>query len=144
MATKFHEQAITSVVPANSCEVAEACKNLEKTYRSINIALVNELKVLFQRMDLDAWEVIEAAITKPFCFQASYPGPDLGGHCIPIDPFYLTWLARKHEMSTRFIQLAGEINTSMPRFVVSRISEALTCVGKPILGSKIGILGLAY
>ncbi len=117
---------------------------MENTYRSINIALVNELKVLFQRMDLDAWEVIEAAITKPFGFQASYPGPDLGGHCIPIDPFYLTWLARKHEMSTRFIQLAGEINTSMPRFVVSRISEALTCVGKPILGSKIGILGLAY
>ncbi|MCP4096713.1 MAG: nucleotide sugar dehydrogenase [Planctomycetaceae bacterium] len=144
LATKFYEQAITSVVPANSCEIAEACKILENTYRSVNIAMVNELKVLFQRMDLDVWEVIEAASTKPFGFQAFYPGPGLGGHCIPIDPFYLTWVARKYEMPTRFIELAGEINTSMPRFVVSRISEALNSAGKPIRGSKIGVLGLAY
>ncbi len=144
LATKFYEQAITSVVPANSCEIAEACKILENTYRSVNIAMVNELKVLFQRMELDVWEVIEAASTKPFGFQAFYPGPGLGGHCIPIDPFYLTWVARKYEMPTRFIELAGEINSSMPRFVVSRISEALNSAGKPIRGSKIGILGLAY
>ena len=144
LAKLFYEQAITSVVPANSCEIAEACKILENTYRSVNIAMVNELKVLFQRMDLDVWEVIEAASTKPFGFQAFYPGPGLGGHCIPIDPFYLTWVARKYEMPTRFIELAGEINTSMPRFVVSRIAEALNSIGKPIRGSKIGILGLAY
>ena len=112
LATLFYEQAITQVVPVNSCETAEACKILENTYRSVNIAMVNELKVLFQKIGINIWEVIDAAKTKPFGFQAFYPGPGLGGHCIPIDPFYLSWVARKHEMSTKFIELAGEINTS--------------------------------
>jgi UDP-N-acetyl-D-glucosamine dehydrogenase len=102
------------------------------------------LKVLFDRLDLDIWEVIEAAKTKPFGFQAFYPGPGLGGHCIPIDPFYLSWVARKHEMPTRFIELAGEINTSMPRYVIDRLAEALNNIGKPVRGSRVGILGVAY
>ena len=105
--------------------MAEACKILENTYRSVNIALVNELKMLFDRMGIDVWEVIDAAKTKPFGFQAFYPGPGLGGHCIPIDPFYLTWLARKHGMTTRFIELAGEINTRMPEYVIGRTMDAL-------------------
>jgi UDP-N-acetyl-D-glucosamine dehydrogenase len=124
--------------------VAEACKILENTYRSVNIAMVNELKMLFRRLDIDIWEVIEAAKTKPFGFQAFYPGPGLGGHCIPIDPFYLTWVARKAGMTTRFIELAGEINTNMPRYVVERLSEALNEHGKPIRGSSIAVLGVAY
>ena len=144
LATLFYEQAITQVVPVNSCETAEACKILENTYRNVNIAMVNELKVLFQKIGINIWEVIDAAKTKPFGFQAFYPGPGLGGHCIPIDPFYLSWVARKHEMSTKFIELAGEINTSMPLYVVHRLSEALNQVGKPIRGSKIGIFGVAY
>lgn len=144
LANTVYSNAVTETVPVSSCEVAEACKILENTYRSVNIAMVNELKVLFQRMDLDVWEVIEAAKTKPFGFQAFYPGPGLGGHCIPIDPFYLTWVARKFEMPTRFIELAGEINTSMPQYVISRVSEALNSVAKPIRGSKIGVLGIAY
>ena len=144
LATLFYEQAITQVVPVNSCETAEACKILENTYRSVNIAMVNELKVLFQKIGINIWEVIDAAKTKPFGFQAFYPGPGLGGHCIPIDPFYLSWVARKHEMSTKFIELAGEINTSMPLYVVHRLSEALNQVGKPIRDSKIGIFGVAY
>ncbi len=124
--------------------MAEACKILENTYRAVNIALVNELKVLFDRMGLDVWEVIDAAKTKPFGFQAFYPGPGLGGHCIPIDPFYLSWLARKVGLTTRFIEVAGEINTNMPHYVVSKIAEALNDQGKPIRGSKICILGMAY
>jgi UDP-N-acetyl-D-glucosamine dehydrogenase len=144
LAQLLYAQAVTQVVPVASTEVAEACKILENTYRSVNIAMVNELKVLFQRMGLDIWEVIEAAKTKPFGFQAFYPGPGLGGHCIPIDPFYLTWLARKYEMATRFIELAGEINTSMPHYVVGRVADALNDVGKPIRGSRIVILGVAY
>lgn len=144
LATELYQQAVVRVVPVSSCEVAEACKILENTYRSINIAMVNELKVLFQRIGIDIWEVIEAAKTKPFGFQAFYPGPGLGGHCIPIDPFYLSWVARKHEMATRFIELAGEINTSMPKYVVSRLTEALNDVGKPVRGTKIGVLGVAY
>lgn len=144
LATQFYEQAITSVVPVDSCEAAEACKILENTYRSVNIAMVNELKVLFQKIGIDIWEVIDAAKTKPFGFQAFYPGPGLGGHCIPIDPFYLSWVARKHEMQTKFIELAGEINTSMPLYVINRLAEALNDQGKPIKGSKIGILGMAY
>ena len=144
VATALYEKAVTATVPVSSCEVAEACKILENTYRSINIAMVNELKVLFQRIGIDVWEVIDAAKTKPFGFQAFYPGPGLGGHCIPIDPFYLSWVARKHEMPTRFIELAGEINTSMPLYVVNRIAEALNENGKPIRGSKIAILGVAY
>ncbi len=111
LAALLYGQGVPQVVPVSSCEVAEACKILENTYRAVNIALVNELKVLFNRIGIDVWEVIEAAKTKPFGFQAFYPGPGLGGHCIPIDPFYLTWLARCHGMTTRFIELAGEINT---------------------------------
>ena len=144
LASAFYKQAIAQVVPVNSCEVAEACKILENTYRSVNIAMVNELKVLFQKIGIDVWEVIDAAKTKPFGFQAFYPGPGLGGHCIPIDPFYLSWVARKHEIPTKFIELAGEINTSMPMYVVHRLAEALNAVGKPIKESKVGILGVAY
>jgi UDP-N-acetyl-D-glucosamine dehydrogenase len=144
LAAAFYELAITQVVPVNSCETAEACKILENTYRSVNIAMVNELKVLFQKIGIDIWEVIDAAKTKPFGFQAFYPGPGLGGHCIPIDPFYLSWVARKHEMPTKFIELAGEINTSMPLYVVHRLAEALNLAGKPIKGSKIGIFGISY
>jgi len=124
--------------------VAEACKIVENTYRSVNIAMVNELKMLFDKIGLDVWEVIDAAKTKPFGFQAFYPGPGLGGHCIPIDPFYLSWVARKHGQVTRFIELAGEINTSMPQYVIQRLSEALNDRGKPIKGSKICLLGVAY
>jgi UDP-N-acetyl-D-glucosamine dehydrogenase len=124
--------------------VAEACKILENTYRAVNIALVNELKVLYDRMGINVWEVIEAAKTKPFGFQAFYPGPGLGGHCIPIDPFYLTWVARKFGITTRFIELAGEINTAMPAYVVTKLSEALNERGKPVKGSKVALLGMAY
>jgi UDP-N-acetyl-D-glucosamine dehydrogenase len=144
LAEALYSQAVVHIVPVSSCEVAEACKILENTYRSVNIAMVNELKMLFNRIDIDVWEVIDAAKTKPFGFQAFYPGPGLGGHCIPIDPFYLSWVARKHGMPTRFIELAGEINTSMPQYVVHRVVEALNDHGKPLKGSKICILGVAY
>ncbi len=144
LANELYSSAVAATVPVSSCEIAEACKILENTYRSVNIAMVNELKVLFHKIGIDVWEVIDAAKTKPFGFQAFYPGPGLGGHCIPIDPFYLSWVARKHEMPTKFIELAGEINTSMPQFVIHRLAEALNDAGKPIKGSKIGILGLAY
>ncbi len=144
LAELLYRAAVTRVVPVSSCEVAEACKILENTYRSVNIAMVNELKVLFDRLGIDIWEVIEAAETKPFGFQAFYPGPGLGGHCIPIDPFYLSWLARKHGMTTRFIELAGEINAGMPQYVMRRLSEALNEVRKPIRGSKVLVLGVAY
>jgi len=143
-AVALYQQAIVEVVPVSSTEVAEACKILENTYRAVNIALVNELKMLYDRMGIDVWEVIEAAKTKPFGFQAFYPGPGLGGHCIPIDPFYLTWLARKQGLNTRFIELAGEVNSSMPDYVVSRLSEFLNEQSKPIKGSKICLLGVAY
>ena len=144
VAEALYEQAVSQIVPVSTCEIAEACKILENTYRAVNIALVNELKVLCTRMDIDVWEVIDAAKTKPFGFSAFYPGPGLGGHCIPIDPFYLSWVARKHGMSARFIELAGEINSSMPDFVLNRVSDALNQVGKPVRGSKIAILGVAY
>ena len=144
LAAKLYGQAVVSVVPVSSCEVAEACKIMENTYRSVNIAMVNELKVLFDRLGIDVWEVIDAAKTKPFGFQAFYPGPGLGGHCIPIDPFYLSWVARKHGMATRFIELAGEINTSMPQYVIARVMEALNEAGKPLKGSKVCLLGVAY
>ena len=144
LAVALYSPAVVQTIPVSSCEVAEACKILENTYRSVNIAMVNELKVLFDRLGIDIWEVIDAAKTKPFGFQAFYPGPGLGGHCIPIDPFYLSWLARRHEMPTRFIELAGEINASMPQYVVERVAEALNDVGKPVRGSRIGILGVAY
>jgi len=144
VAVALYERVVSHVVPVSSPEVAEACKILENTYRAINIALVNELKVLYDRMGIDVWEVIDAAKTKPFGFQAFYPGPGLGGHCIPIDPFYLTWAARKYGMATRFIELAGEINTSMPEYVISRVADALNDHGKPIKGSRIALLGMAY
>ncbi len=144
MATSLYKQVVVEVIPVSSLEIAEACKILENTYRAVNIALVNELKVLFDRMGIDVWEVIDAAKTKPFGFQAFYPGPGLGGHCIPIDPFYLTWLARRHGLTTRFIELAGEVNHRMPEYVISRLGEFLNDLGKPIRGSKILILGLAY
>ena len=144
LAQLLYGQAVAQVVPVSNCEVAEAAKILENTYRAINIALVNELKVLFTRIGIDVWEVIDAARTKPFGFQPFYPGPGLGGHCIPIDPFYLTWLARCNGMNTRFIELAGEINTSMPQYVVHRLVEALNNASKPLRGSKICVLGVAY
>ncbi|MFZ5828448.1 MAG: nucleotide sugar dehydrogenase [Planctomycetota bacterium] len=144
LAADLYRHGIVQVVPVSSCEVAEACKILENTYRAVNIALVNELKVLFHRMGIDVWEVIDAAKTKPFGYQAFYPGPGLGGHCIPIDPFYLTWLARRNGMNTRFIELAGEINTAMPHYVVNRVMEVLNDAGKPMRGSRIAVLGVAY
>jgi UDP-N-acetyl-D-glucosamine dehydrogenase len=144
LAQALYRQAVVEVVPVSSCEVAEACKILENTYRAVNIALVNELKMLYDRMGIDVWQVIEAAATKPFGFQAFYPGPGLGGHCIPIDPFYLSWVARKHGLPTRFIELAGEINTQMPTYVVERVTQALNDQSKPVKGSKICILGVAY
>ena len=144
LAEQLYGHAIVKVIPVSSAEVAEACKILENTYRCVNIALVNELKMLFDKMGIDIWEVIDAAKTKPFGFQAFYPGPGLGGHCIPIDPFYLTWLARKYGMTTRFIELAGEINTHMPDYVIGRLMEFLNDQGKALRGSKIALLGMAY
>ncbi len=144
LACQLYSKAIVQVIPVSSAEVAEACKILENTYRAVNIALVNELKILFDRMGIDIWEVVDAAKTKPFGFQAFYPGPGLGGHCIPIDPFYLSWLARREGINTRFIELAGQVNSKMPRYVISQLSEFLNNVGKPIRGSKICLLGIAY
>jgi UDP-N-acetyl-D-glucosamine dehydrogenase len=143
-AVQIYGFAIKTVVPVSSCRVAEAAKLLENIFRSVNIALVNELKLVYGAMGIDIWEVIEAAKSKPFGFMPFYPGPGLGGHCIPIDPFYLTWKAREFERSTRFIELAGEINTAMPAHVVERVGEALNSVRKPLKGSRILILGLAY
>ncbi len=144
LADLLYRQAVARTVPVANCEIAEAAKIVENTYRSVNIAMVNELKMLFDRIGIDVWEVIEAARSKPFGFQACYPGPGLGGHCIPIDPFYLSWLARRHGMSTRFIELAGEINTAMPQYVIHRLMEALNRLGKPLSGSKVCVLGVAY
>jgi UDP-N-acetyl-D-glucosamine dehydrogenase len=144
LAAELYSRVVVKVVRVSTAEVAEACKILENTYRAVNIALVNELKVLYDRMGIDVWEVIDAAKTKPFGFQAFYPGPGLGGHCIPIDPFYLTWVARKYGMSTRFIELAGEVNTGMPAYVVRRVGDALNDRGRPVKGSKVAVLGVAY
>ncbi|MHC4255144.1 MAG: nucleotide sugar dehydrogenase [Planctomycetota bacterium] len=143
-ALEIYKLAIKELVPVDSCEIAEACKILENTYRCVNIAMVNELKKLFDRMGIDIWEVIRAASTKPFGFKPFYPGPGLGGHCIPIDPFYLTWKARQYGMPTRFIELAGEINTDMPHYVIQRTMEALNERKKSLKGSKVLVLGLAY
>ncbi len=143
-AIQLYSLAIDKLVPVSSCRVAEASKLLENIFRSVNIALVNELKIVYGAMGIDIWEVIEAAKTKPFGFMPFYPGPGLGGHCIPIDPFYLTWKAREFGQHTRFIELAGEINTSMPDHVVKVAFEALNGEGKAVNGSKILILGLAY
>ena len=140
----LYSKTIDKVVPVSSCRVAEAAKLLENIFRSVNIALVNELKLVYGAMGIDIWEVIEAARTKPFGFMPFYPGPGLGGHCIPIDPFYLTWKAREYGQHTRFIELAGEINTRMPEHIVHRVADALNTQRKAIKGSKILILGLAY
>jgi UDP-N-acetyl-D-glucosamine dehydrogenase len=144
LAAAVYALALERVVPVSSADVAEACKIVENVYRCVNIALVNELKMLFDRMGIDVWEVIEAAKTKPFGFQAFYPGPGLGGHCIPIDPFYLSWKAREFNMTTRFIELAGEINTRMPEYVIGRVMEALNERGQSLKGSRVLVLGLAY
>ena len=143
-AMAIYGRAVTKLVPVSSCRVAEATKLLENIFRSVNIAMVNELKLVYAAMGIDVWEVINAAKTKPFGFMPFYPGPGLGGHCIPIDPFYLTWKAREFEKHTRFIELAGEINTGMPDYVVNRVGEALNSQQKPVKGSKVLILGLAY
>ncbi len=144
LAVALYSGAISRVVPVSTCEIAEAAKIVENVYRCVNIAMVNELKVLFDKMGIDVWEVINAAKTKPFGFSAFYPGPGLGGHCIPIDPFYLTWKARQYGEPTRFIELAGEINTAMPEYVVTKLSDALNKRRKPLSGSRVLVLGLAY
>ncbi|MEE9404127.1 MAG: nucleotide sugar dehydrogenase [Algisphaera sp.] len=144
LAADLYRHAIKEVIRVSSAEVAEAAKILENVYRAVNIALVNELKVILTRMDIDVWEVIDAAATKPFGFQAFYPGPGLGGHCIPIDPFYLTWKARELGETTHFIELAGQVNTKMPAWVVERTMLALNNHGKAVKNSRIVVLGLAY
>lgn len=143
-AVALYGQAIKNVVRVANCRTAEATKLLENIFRGVNIALVNELKVVYAAMGIDVWEVINAAKTKPFGFMAFYPGPGLGGHCIPIDPFYLTWKAREYGQNTRFIELAGEVNTAMPRYVVSRVMEALNAKRRAVNGSRVLLLGLAY
>jgi UDP-N-acetyl-D-glucosamine dehydrogenase len=143
-AAALYQGIAASVVPVANARVAEAGKLLENIFRCVNIALVNELKVVYSAMGIDVWEVIEAAKSKPFGFMPFYPGPGLGGHCIPIDPFYLTWKAREYGQHTRFIELAGEINNSMPRFVVNRVQKALNQAGKPVRGARILVLGVAY
>lgn len=144
LAARLYGAAVARVVEVSSCEVAEAAKLLENIYRCVNIALVNELKMCFERMGIDVWEVIAAASTKPFGFQAFYPGPGLGGHCIPIDPFYLSWKAKEFQFATRFIELAGEINVQMPYYVVGKLEEALRARSKTLSESRILVLGLAY
>lgn len=141
---KLYELAFETVVPVSSCKVAELTKLLENIYRAVNIGLVNELKIVADAMGIDIWEVIRAAATKPFGFTPFYPGPGLGGHCIPIDPFYLTWKAREYGVTTRFIELAGQVNRSMPEYVVQRTLLALNDIGKTVKGSRILLLGLAY
>lgn len=141
---ELYSLALDAVHPVSSCRVAEATKLTENIFRAVNIALVNELKVVFHKMDIDVCDVIDAAATKPFGFMPFYPGPGLGGHCIPIDPFYLTWKAREYEQHTRFIELAGEINTAMPDYVIARVAEALNDQAKSIKCSRILILGMAY
>jgi len=143
-AKELYGKAIKKLVPVSSTRAAEATKLMENIFRSVNIALVNELKIIYGSMGIDIWEVIEAAKTKPFGFMPFYPGPGLGGHCIPIDPFYLTWKAREYGHPTRFIELAGEINTAMPEYVIHKVAEALNSVGKPVRGSNILLMGLAY
>jgi UDP-N-acetyl-D-glucosamine dehydrogenase len=144
LAEALYRVVVREVVPVSSTRVAEAAKLLENIFRSVNIALVNELKVVLDRMGIDVWEVVDAAKTKPFGFMPFYPGPGLGGHCIPIDPFYLTWKAREFDISTKFIELAGEINTSMPYYVLSKTVEALGSKGRVLKGARVLLLGLAY
>jgi len=144
LAERLYAAAVARVVRVSSCEVAEACKLLENTYRAVNIAMVNQWKMLCDRLGIDVWEVIDAAKTKPFGFQAFYPGPGLGGHCIPIDPFYLAWLARKNGMTAGLIEVAGQINTDMPRYVIDKVAAALDEQGKALDGSRVLLLGVAY
>jgi len=144
IATALYDQIIVQTVPVTSTRVAEATKLLENIFRSINIAMVNELKMVFDKMKIDIWEVIAAATTKPFGFKPFYPGPGLGGHCIPIDPFYLTWKAKEYNQNTRFIELAGEINTFMPEYVVTNVMHALNDRQKSLSGSRVLLMGLAY
>ncbi|MEO8723578.1 MAG: nucleotide sugar dehydrogenase, partial [Sphingobium sp.] len=145
LAECFYGHTVAEVVPVNSAAVAEAAKLTENIFRAVNIALVNELKLVYSEMGIDVWEVIAAAATKPFGFQAFYPGPGLGGHCIPIDPFYLTWKAREFDIESRFIELAGHINTSMPRYVVNNLASALNAQsGKGLKGARVLMLGVAY
>ncbi|MFU8779460.1 MAG: nucleotide sugar dehydrogenase [Kiritimatiellia bacterium] len=144
VATAVYQAVICKLVPVSNCRTAEAAKLMENIFRCVNIALVNELKVVFSAMQIDIWEVVRAASTKPFGFMPFYPGPGLGGHCIPIDPFYLTWKAREYGIASRFIELAGEVNTGMPGYVVQRTMLALNTQGKPLQGSRILLLGLAY
>ena len=143
-ACALYAEVVKDVVPVSSTYVAEAAKLLENIYRCVNVAMINELKLLFERMGIDVWEVIRAASTKPFGFTPFYPGPGLGGHCIPIDPFYLTWKARQYEFPTRFIELAGEINSSMPEHVVNRLADGLNLLGKPLKEAEILVVGVAY
>ena len=144
LAAMVYRKGIAEVVEVSSAEVAESAKLLENIFRAVNIAMVNEMKVVLDRMDIDIWEVVRAASTKPFGFMPFYPGPGLGGHCIPIDPFYLTWKAKEVGCSTRFIELAGQVNTAMPEYVVDRVASALNDHAKPLKGSKILVMGLAY
>lgn len=144
LAAALYGAVVERVIPVSGTRVAEMAKLLENIYRCVNIALVNELKILCDRMGTDVWEVIDAAATKPFGFSAFHPGPGLGGHCIPVDPFYLTWKARQHDFATRFIELAGEINTNMPHYVVQRALEALNDEGKSVKGADLFVLGVAY
>jgi UDP-N-acetyl-D-glucosamine dehydrogenase len=144
VAKALYDRIIVKTVPVSSTRVAEASKLLENIFRSVNIALVNELKMIFERMGIDVWEVIKAASSKPFGYMPFYPGPGYGGHCIPIDPFYLTWKAKEVGYATKFIELAGEINTAMPHYVVAKTVEALNARGVPVKGAKVLVLGVAY
>jgi UDP-N-acetyl-D-glucosamine dehydrogenase len=143
-AVELYGRICDAVIPVSTPEVAEMAKLLENIFRSVNIALVNELAVLAERMDIDIWEVIDAAATKPYGFMRFEPGPGMGGHCLPVDPFYLAWRAREFHMSTEFIELAGKINQQMPRYCVERIQRALNDVSKPVRGSRVGLLGVSY
>jgi UDP-N-acetyl-D-glucosamine dehydrogenase len=144
IAATLYQQVVSTTVPVSSTRVAEMVKLLENTFRAVNIGMVNELALMCHDLGIDVWEVIEAAKTKPFGFMPFYPGPGLGGHCIPIDPFYLSWKARQNGFESRFIELAGHVNASMPRYVVERVSEALNSAAKPIRGSRIHLFGMAY
>jgi UDP-N-acetyl-D-glucosamine dehydrogenase len=144
VASALYGRVVASVVPVSSTRVAEMVKLLENTFRAVNIGLVNEIALMSRKMDIDVWEVIDAAKTKPFGFMPFYPGPGLGGHCIPIDPFYLSWKARQSGFECRFIELAGQVNGSMPEYVVQRVADALNMVKKPINGSRVHLFGIAY
>ncbi|MEM7351930.1 MAG: nucleotide sugar dehydrogenase [Acidobacteriota bacterium] len=144
LATELYGAVFAEIVPVSSTRVAEATKLMENIYRSVNIALVNELKTVYDAMGIDIWEVLEAAQTKPFGFKRFDPGPGWGGHCIPVDPFYLSWKAREYGLKARFIELAGEVNVEMPRFVLGKLQDALNRIGKPVRGSRVLVIGLAY